>query len=1179
MLSVVLFGVLFMPSWSLNMFVDREFLQRKTDDILEQLNHFETTIPQLVDHRGNFLSYDVRHSSVLRHTAEAHSRGKRSAKRPSGKKSKKSKIFLDERGEIGRSHVFYKLSANGREFHLNLTLNNQLLSKDFAVEFLGKSSRTKSQEQIWDCHYTGASIGHDGFDAAISNCNGLHGVFSTDTDDYFVEPLWNHTNVVGVEGHPHVVYSRSSLKLGDLSKFCGVTDHRRKKYTKWYRKRPGNQNDVLKPKHQSPFWKWRPKLKQTQKQPTNHSANSDKAKKRARRSASIEKHVETLVVVDKKMLDYHLSSTFEGSRAALTAYVLTIMNIVAKLFHNPTIGNALNIVVTRIFFLESEQGDNLPVINHHADMSLDNFCKWQYNFTAGENSSDYSFNHDNAVLITRYDICTYKNDPCGTLGLAAVEGMCNKLRSCSIIQDIGLASAFTIAHEIGHNIGMHHDGDGNQCGTPGKEPAQLMATRLSKETSSFHWSSCSRKYVTDFLDSGQGWCLDNVPLKRDVYPRDLPGDVYDMNAQCRFQFGPTSKACKFKYACLELWCMNDNSTCETLGMPAAEGTECSMPRHKKGWCYHGECRNPKYESVTVHGSWGPWGGWGECSRTCEGGVSTSERECDNPQPKDGGRYCIGQRRRYRSCNVTPCPAGSEDFRHVQCSSFNEVPFRGKLYKWVPYSGNDELSKVCSLVCMADGQNFYTERSPKVKDGTKCYSDLPHVCINGECNFVGCDGYLGSQVKEDNCRVCGGDNSACKTISGLFDKPLPRGDYQEVVTIPKGAMHIKVSEAKFSRNYLALKDTKGNSKENYFINGDWTIDWPRRFRVAGTVFTYRLAEHEPESLRANGPTSEDLVIMILMQEDNRGILYQYTLPINKTDKSQPDISLFTWAHSPWTPCSKSCSTGTSTSKARCVNKSDGRTAENSYCDRQPRPSDHTRKCNEQPCPPKWSWGPWSECSQSCGEGHRSRQVVCLQLVGDNDQIVLDDTECTETKPPSESECHMAECPPEWHTFEWTECVPSCGPGEKTRRVFCMPSDASTYLEDRRCKIEDKPPQKMACSNRDCPPPQWRKGEWSQCSVTCGEGTQVRLVQCQSFTSETCDPKIEPKASQKCNSSCDKKAESLTAQAVVCVDKFRVAYCPLVLKFGYCKRTYFQTMCCETCSKGENTMTSRRRRHQR
>ena len=34
---------------------------------------------------------------------------------------------------------------------------------------------------------------------------------------------------------------------------------------------------------------------------------------------------------------------------------------------------------------------------------------------------------------------------------------------------------------------------------------------------------------------------------------------------------------------------------------------------------------------------------------------------------------------------------------------------------------------------------------------------------------------------------------------------------------------------------------------------------------------------------------------------------------------------------------------------------------------------------------------------------------------------------------------------------------------------------------------------------------------------------------------------------------------------CEDKFKVAYCPLVFNFGYCERPYFQTMCCETCSK--------------
>ncbi|KAH9504184.1 A disintegrin and metalloproteinase with thrombospondin motifs 6 [Bulinus truncatus] len=609
-----------------------------------------------------------------------------------------------------------------------------------------------------------------------------------------------------------------------------------------------------------------------------------------------------------------------------------------------------------------------------------------------------------------------------------------------------------------------------------------------------------------------------------------------------------------KQACQELWCINESDACVTNSIPAAEGSECQMSRLKKGWCYRGECRNPRYEIHTVDGSWGEWGEWGECSRTCEGGVSASERECNNPQPKDGGRYCTGIRKRHKSCNVTPCPPGSIDFRQVQCSNFNNITFRGGLYNWVPYSG--EQAKPCSLVCMAEGYNFYTERTPKVKDGTRCFLDQPNVCINGDCHDVGCDGYLGSKVKEDVCRVCQGDNSTCRTISGLFDKPLPTGAYQEIVTIPKGAMHIKVIEAKHSKNYLALKDTR----DHYYINGEWTIDWPRQFSLAGTIFHYKLYEHEPESLTALGPTSEDLNIMMLLQEENKGIQYQYNIPINISDEIQHDISHYTWAHSQWSSCTKSCSKGTSVSKAKCTLKSDGRIVDDKFCERQPKPVDHVKTCNENLCPPKWTLGQWSDCSQTCGEGHRTRKVACRQALGDDDISVLDDSECTEPKPASARECRLEECPPEWHTFEWSECNPSCGRGEKTRRVLCMSSDGTIYLDERRCQLEDKPATRMLCMSRECPPPQWRKGEWSQCSVTCGVGTQERAVQCHSLNGESCDPSLEPATQQKCSSPCDQEADHQS----VCEDKFRVAYCPLVLKFGYCSRTYFQTMCCETCS---------------
>lgn len=41
-------------------------------------------------------------------------------------------------------------------------------------------------------------------------------------------------------------------------------------------------------------------------------------------------------------------------------------------------------------------------------------------------------------------------------------------------------------------------------------------------------------------------------------------------------------------------------------------------------------------------------------------------------------------------------------------------------------------KACSLTCLADGFNFYTERAAAVVDGTPCRPDTVDICVSGEC---------------------------------------------------------------------------------------------------------------------------------------------------------------------------------------------------------------------------------------------------------------------------------------------------------------------------------------------------------------------------------------------------------------------------------------------------------------
>ena len=50
--------------------------------------------------------------------------------------------------------------------------------------------------------------------------------------------------------------------------------------------------------------------------------------------------------------------------------------------------------------------------------------------------------------------------------------------------------------------------------------------------------------------------------------------------------------------------------------------------------------------------------WSSCSRTCGGGVKKTTRECDNPEPTNGGRYLV----KYIVLNL-PMEVGT--FRHIK----------------------------------------------------------------------------------------------------------------------------------------------------------------------------------------------------------------------------------------------------------------------------------------------------------------------------------------------------------------------------------------------------------------------------------------------------------------------------------------------------------------------------------
>uniref|UniRef100_A0A8C6NQN4 ADAM metallopeptidase with thrombospondin type 1 motif 6 n=1 Tax=Nothobranchius furzeri TaxID=105023 RepID=A0A8C6NQN4_NOTFU len=1075
------------------------------EEFLSYLQHYQLTLPVRVDENGEFLSYTVKHQ--------------RSGRRRRGL----TDPVVGSTSDPPDSQLFYRLSAYGKHFHLNLTLNPHLVSKQFAVEYWGKEGPEWRHNVVDNCHYVGFLQNQHGTTrVALSNCKGLHGVITTEEDQYLIEPLKNTSSSTSddwnLEGaQQHVIYKTSAIpspqeRSQEFS--CGISD-------------------ALAAAKQN--------LPKTSTLSYHVSILACHITHRQRRSVSSERFVETLVVADKMMVGYH-------GRKDIEHYILSVMNIVAKLYRDASLGNVVNIIVTRLIVLTEDQ-PNLE-INHHADKSLDSFCKWQKSILSHHNSGNSILengmaHHDNAVLITRYDICTYKNKPCGTLA-----------KQRKHFQDDGSLFSPNFPF-VFFSFGMNHDGIGNSCGTKGHETAKLMAAHITANTNPFSWSACSKDYITSFLDSGRGTCLDNEPMKRDfLYPTMAPGQSYDADEQCRFQYGTSSRQCKYGEVCRELWCLSKSNRCVTNSIPAAEGTLCQTGSIEKGWCYQGECVAFGTWPQSVDGGWGPWSMWGECSRTCGGGVSSSERHCDSPAPSGGGKYCLGERKRYRSCNIDPCPVGSRDFREKQCADFDNLPFRGKYYNWKPYTGGGV--KPCALNCLAEGYNFYTERSPAVIDGTQCQADSLDICINGECKHVGCDNTLGSDAKEDRCRVCGGDGSTCEATEGLFNDSLPRGGYMEVVQVPKGSVYIEIKEVVVSKNYIALK----SEQDDYYINGAWTIDWPRKFDIAGTSFHYRRPSDEPETLEALGPTTENLAVMVLLQEQNLGIRYRFNVPIQRTGSGDNEVG-FSWNHLPWSECSATCAGGSQRQEMVCKRLDDNSVVQNSYCDQDGKPPENQRDCNTEPCPPEWFIGDWSECGKTCDGGTRTRTVLCIRKIGPAEEETLEDTYCLTHRPIERESCNNQSCPPKWVTLEWSECTPKCGPGFKHRIALCKSNNLTKTFPPTHCSSHNKPPVRIRCSLGRCPPPRWIPGDWGQCSAQCGLGQQMRTVTCLSYIgqpSSECAESLRPATMQQCESKCDATPVSSGDE---CKDVNKVAYCPLVLKFKFCSRAYFRQMCCKTC----------------
>ncbi|XP_061660089.1 A disintegrin and metalloproteinase with thrombospondin motifs 15-like [Syngnathoides biaculeatus] len=849
------------------------------------------------------------------------------------------------------------------------------------------------------CFYSGSVNGDRYSYAALSLCKGVQGALGYQGWEYFINPVRNDTSSAG---SAHVIRRRhnSDLQPNSTSR-CAV-------------------NNDIGFHHAHVLGKYK-----SAKDNGNVTTSALRRMGRSKRFASVPRYVETLLVADQTMAEFHGDD--------LKHYLLTLMSVAARLYKHPSILNSINIVVVKIVVLS--EVDKGPKVSGNAAMTLRNFCTWQKKMN--KNNDKHAEYWDTAILFTRQDLCGAST--CDTLGMADVGTMCDPKRSCSVIEDDGLPSAFTTAHELGHVFNMPHDNVKACEDVFGKlQDNHMMSPTLIQINRTSPWSPCSAAIVTDFLDNGHGECLLDQPQKPLSLPNALPGVSYILERQCELAFGEGSKPCPFMQPpCIRLWCTgksNGQLVCMTRHFPWADGTHCGDGKV----CDRGVCSPKEDRTFKVDGRWGKWGSFGLCSRTCGGGVQLAKRECNNPVPSNGGKYCQGVRVKYRSCSLNHCPDTGKTYRDEQCESSGRSFSSNHIAPsvvWVPKYSGVSVEDRCKLICRANGTGYFYVMAPKVVDGTPCSPDSTGVCVQGKCIKAGCDGKIGSTKKFNKCGVCGGDNKSCKKVSGLFTKPMH--GYNFVVMLPVGATNIDIRQRGYQGmlgddNYLAVKNSEGH----YLLNGDYVVSAGERdIIVKGSLLRYSGTTGLSETLQSVNPLGETLTVEVLCAGNLTPPRIRYSFYLarqnNKEDKA--------------------------------LKKEDREKSHNSvlaHDSAKERGAATLKKpySKEQPLLEKWTSASWDTCSVSCGNGFQRRMVQCLRTDG------KPGLKCDPTKRPSATRACGDPCP-EWNAGQWSPCSTTCGKGFKRRPLHCKAQTGHLLPRDH-CSGLRKPQELDFCKLKPC-----------------------------------------------------------------------------------------------------------------
>ncbi|NXV30709.1 ADAM8 protein, partial [Rissa tridactyla] len=432
------------------------------------------------------------------------------------------------------------------------------------------------------------------------------------------------------------------------------------------------------------------------------------------------RYVELVLVVDNEEFRKHKDLRTVQNR------MKEVVNHVDKLYQPLRLRVAL-------IGLEVWSHKDKIVVSPNPEVTLDNFLHWR------EAELLRRKPHDNAQLITGVDFHGT------TVGLAKKLVMCTR-DSGGVNQDHSMnpfGAASTMAHEMGHNLGMSHDEDiaGCHCPVPKDDGGCVMAASVGLVYPKL-FSRCSEQDMWQFLGDPRTSCLLNVPRADELYGGPVCGNQFvERGEQCDCGTPEecsdrccNATTCQLREGaeCAQGSCCQDCKVKAAGVLCRASKNDCDLPEHctgfsaecpedvfqengipcqnGNGYCYNGACPSHSEQCRAL---------WGAAPQPC----ATSAT---------GAHGCFP--RRDVKCGT------------LLCLSDNTSPVLG--------SGSYSLffgRFKCKAVIAGSDANEVMAKLRLVPTGAKCGEEM--VCYAGRCQNLLVYGDKNCSAKCNNHGVC------------------------------------------------------------------------------------------------------------------------------------------------------------------------------------------------------------------------------------------------------------------------------------------------------------------------------------------------------------------------------------------------------------------------------------------